>query len=207
MTRLQLSSTTRSDFSKSETKRIRREGGIPATIYGKNVEAKAVEVPAEKLYDILKVPGGRLSLIDMEIDGKVEEGHPVLIQDIQRDPVNRNILHVDFHRVSMNEPVHAVVPIVLTGEAPGTMLGGVLEQVITDLNVKALPGNIPTEVKADVSGLGLGDNIHVSDLKLPKGVELLHVDPESVVATVHIPAGQVAAEAAEVAEAEGEKSE
>lgn len=202
MTRLQLSSTTRTDFRKSETKRIRREGGIPATVYGKGVESKAVTIPADEFAQLLKTPGGRLSLIDLKIDGKAQKAHPVLIKEIQRDPITKQILHVDLHRVSMNEPVHASVPIVLVGEAPGTKQGGILEQFTPALEIRTLPDHIPTHIDVDVSHLELGESIHVSDIQLPDGIELLGPVPENVVATVRLPVVRVEAapEAEEAAE-------
>jgi large subunit ribosomal protein L25 len=205
MNRLQLSAQTRDDLRKSTTKRLRREGYIPATVYGKNEESKAIAVPADKLTQILKTPGGRLSLIDLEIDGKSANGRPVLIQEIQRHPITKQILHIDFHRVSLDEPVVATVPVVLVGEAPGTEQGGILEQFTHELHVRALPDRLPTHIDVDVSHLGLGDTLHVEDIKLPEGVELVDAKLDNVVATVRLPV--VHLEAAEVEEAETEEAE
>lgn len=206
MTRLELSSKTREDLRKSETKRIRREGGIPATVYGKGIESQTIMIESENLAQLLKTPGGRLSLIDLKIDGKGSKAHPVMIQTIQRDPISNQVLHVDFHRVSMNEPVHAQVPITLMGDAPGAKMGGILEQVTRELDVKALPDRIPTRIDVDISALELGESVHVSDVQLGEGVEVVGPTPETIIAVVRMPIvhiEEVAAPAGEEAAAEG----
>lgn len=187
MTNLQLSSKTRTDFRKSETKRLRREGEVPATVYGKGFDPHAVTVSADAVNDLLKAPGGRLSLIDLSVDGQESAGHPVMIQNMQIDAITKQIIHIDFHRVSMDEPVHATVPIVLVGDAPGIKQGGLLEQFTASLDIKALPDHIPTHIDVDVSGLELGQNIHVGDVKVTSDIEVLGPVADSVVATVRIP--------------------
>ena len=201
MSRLQLSSKTRTDLRKSETKKLRRNGAVPATVYGRGEESLAVAVQAEELVQILKSPGGRLSLIDLKVDGKGSKAHPAMIQEIQRDAVSKRILHIDFHRVSMDEPVHASVPIILMGDPPGTKLGGILEQFTSEFDIRALPDHIPTRIDVDVSHLELGQTIHVSDVQLPEGAELLGPVAENVVAMVRLPLVHVeeAAPAAEEA--------
>lgn len=203
MTRLRLLSTTRADLRKSATKKLRREGGIPATVYGRGEEPTSVAIEAEELARILRTPGGRLSLIDLKVDGKGSKAHPVLIQEIQRDPVTNRVLHVDFHRVRMDEHVHAAVPIILVGEAPGTREGGILEQFTRELDIRALPDHMPTHIDVDVSNLGLGKAIHVSEVQVPEDVEVLGPPSDNVVATVRLPIvhiEEVAPEAGEVAE-------
>lgn len=187
MTRLQLSSETRTDFRKSETKRFRREGKIPATVYSRGEESKSLAIAAEDLGKILKSPGGRLSLIDLKVDGKGSKAHPVMIQEMQRDPITKKILHVDFHRVSMDEPVNASVPIILIGEAHGLKEGGVMEHVTREIEVRALPDRIPTHIDVDVSGLGLGEGVHVSAVQVPEDVEILGPLPDTIVAAVRLP--------------------
>jgi len=185
--RLQLSSTTRTDFRKSETKKLRRDGGVPATVYGRGEESVSLAIQAEEFADLLKTPGGRLSLINLNVDGKGSKVHPVMIQEIQRDPITSKVLHVDFHRVRMDEPVHASVPVILLGEAPGTREGGILEQVTRELDVRALPDHIPTHIDVDVSHLEFGDNIIVRDVQVPEDVEVLGPLPDIVVASVRLP--------------------
>ena len=207
MTRLQLTSKLRTDFRKSDTKKLRRDGGIPATVYARGDESQSIAIPVDEMAHILKMPGGRLSLIDLKIDGKESKAHPVMIQEIQRDPVSKKILHIDFHRVSMDEPVHAHVPVVLMGDASGIKQGGVLEQFTREMDVKALPDRIPNRIEVDVSNLELGQNIHVGDVVLPKDVELLGPTPENVVATVRLPVVHIEEVAPEEELEEGEEAE
>ena len=185
--RLHLESKVRTDFRKSETKQLRREGGVPATVYGKGIEPVSLAVNALDMAGILKTEGGRLSLIDLKVDGKTQKAHPVMIQEIQRDPITYQILHIDFHRISMNEPVHASVPIVLRGEAPGIKQGGILEQMTRELEMKALPDHVPSHIDVDVSHLELGQHISVGDLIVPEDAEVLGPQPDIVVASVRLP--------------------
>ena len=185
--RLKLDSKVRTDFRKSETKKLRREGSVPATVYGKGIDPVSLAVNSLDMIGILKTEGGRLALIDLKVDGKTQKAHPVMIQEMQRDPISRNILHVDFHRVSMDVPVHASVPIVLRGDAPGLKSGGILEQFTRDLEVKALPDHIPSHIDVDVSHLELGNHVLVGELIVPEDIEVLGPQPDIVVASVRLP--------------------
>ncbi|MBP6964042.1 MAG: 50S ribosomal protein L25, partial [Armatimonadetes bacterium] len=167
--RLSLQAETRKDFRKSYTKKLRNDGKIPATLYGKGVQSKSIELSLEDMVQLLKTPGGRLALIDLKVDGKLEKGHPAMIQDIQREPVGKKIRHVDFHRISMDEPVQASIPISIIGIAPGIAAGGVTEQPVSEVTVKALPDKIPSHIDVDISHLELGDAVHVGDLQIPEG--------------------------------------
>ena len=187
MARLDLSAQSRKELSKSYTKKLRREGKVPATLYGRGIDSKSIELSGDDLARLLKIPGGRLSLIDLKVDGKSAKAYPVMIQTIQRDPISKKPIHVDFHRVSLDEPVHASVPVVLVGEAPGLKEGGILEQFTRELEVRALPDHIPSHIDVDVSGLELGQAIHVGEVAVPEGVEVIGPVPDNVVATVRMP--------------------
>lgn len=201
--RLELKAEKREDFRKSYTKKLRNEGKVPATLYGKGIESRALQVELDDMVQLLKTPGGRLALIDLKIGGKSEKGHPAMIQDIQREPIGKKIRHVDFHRISMNEPVTATVPITLVGTAPGQAEGGIVEQPLSDLHIKALPDKIPSHVDVDISGLGLGQTLHVSDVQAPEGAEIVGPPADNVVVTVRLPHVRVEA-APETEEVEGE---
>jgi len=199
--RLSLQAETRKDFRKSYTKKLRNDGKIPATLYGKGVQSKSIELSLEDMVQLLKTPGGRLALIDLKVDGKLEKGHPAMIQDIQREPVGKKIRHVDFHRISMDEPVQASIPISIIGIAPGIAAGGVTEQPVSEVTVKALPDKIPSHIDVDISHLELGDAVHVGDLQIPEGVEILAPPAESMIVSVKLPHVRVE-EVAPVEEAE-----
>jgi large subunit ribosomal protein L25 len=205
MARLELTSKTRTDFKKSDTKQLRRAGNIPATVYGKGIEPISLEIPAEDFAVVLRSPGARLSLIDLKIDGRGEAAHPVMIQALQMDPITKKAVHVDFHRVQMDVEVHASVPINLVGTPVGLVEGGLLEQFTPSLDIKALPDHMPRYIDVDVSHLKVGDTIHVSDVQVPADVEVLGPVPENLVATVRLPAAaHAAAESAVEAATEAE---
>lgn len=201
--RLSLQAETRKDFSKSYTKKLRNSGKIPATLYGKGIESKALQLDLADMAALLKTPGGRLSLIDLKVDGKAEKAHPVMIQAIQRELIGKKIQHVDFHRISMDEPVSASVPVTLVGEAAGQTQGGVVEQPVSELHIKSLPDKIPTHIDIDISGLNVGDTVHVSDVVVPEGVEITAPPAETAVVMVRMPHVRVEA-APETEEVEGQ---
>lgn len=199
MSRLQLTSNVRTDFRKSETKRLRREGFIPATLYGKGEESISLAIPAEAFGEILKTRGGRLSIIDLAVEG-AKKPSTVMIQVVQRNPITKGVVHIDLHQVKMDEPVHARVPVQLIGDAPGVKLGGILEHVTREIEVKALPDQVPSHIDVDVSKLELGESLHVSDLVLTEGIELIHT-ADAVVAMVRQPIVRTTEEAGTAAEA------
>ncbi len=201
--RLALQAETRKDFRKSYTKKLRNDGKIPATVYGKGLESKSLQLELEAMVQLLKTPGGRLALIDLKVDGKTEKAHPVMIQTIQREPIGKKIRHVDFHRISMDVAVTALVPVTLVGTAAGIIEGGVVEQPTSDLHVKALPDRIPTHIDVDISHLGVGDSVHVKDIQLGEGIEIIAAEDNVVVQCrmPHVRAEEAAPEVEEVAEA------
>ncbi|HEV3000163.1 MAG TPA: 50S ribosomal protein L25 [Solirubrobacteraceae bacterium] len=184
-------------------RRLRRAGRVPAVIYGGDVEAAAVSVDARELRHALHAAG---AVIELSLDGETTNA---VLQDAQSDPVRGDLLHVDFLRVRMDVAIHATVALELTGaeDAPGTTDGGVLEQQLRELNIEALPGDIPESVTHDVSGLELNGTVHVSDLSAPSGITILD-DPELVVASLTLPRLEVEepeeGETAVVGEGEGE---
>ncbi len=202
----------RQGTGKSVARKIRREGNVPAIVYGLGADAKPVAVPGRELQHILHGPGGVNTLINLDVTGTSEL---VLVRQIQRHPVRHNLLHVDLIRVSRDVAIAAEVPIHLMGEPEGVRDGGLLEQLIFTLSVEAKPADIPQNIQLDVSALTIGDHLSVSDLVLPPGVTTTQ-EPEEQVAHVSQPRGlalpeeeeaAAAAEAAEAAEdAEGEAS-
>lgn len=201
MRRLKLSSTERTDLKKSATNKIRYSGALPATVYGKGI-SKSLAVKFSDFDEILRTPGGRLSLIDLTIDGGMKEALPVMIQAIQKNPVTGKIVHIDFHRVDLKEAVHASVPLTIIGEAPGVKLSGILETPLSFVEVKALPDAIPSHINIDISHLDLGDKILVSEIVVPEGVEIIGPSPETLAVAIHMP--YIRAEEGEAEKAEAE---
>jgi large subunit ribosomal protein L25 len=166
--------------------RIRREGLLPATVYGLQTDTLSVTVSARELDHALHSASGANTLITLKMDG--QDDALALARQIQRHPTRNELVHVDFVRVRRDVAVAAEIPLNLEGEPPGAKEGGVLEQLFFTVTVEALPGNIPTEIVVDVSHLALGDQLHVADLPIPAGVTVQH-EPDELVVQVSIPRG------------------
>jgi large subunit ribosomal protein L25 len=191
---------------KSAARKIRREGKVPAIVYGLGTDPEPVAVPGREFEHILHGAGGMNTLISLDLSGKQEL---VLARQLVRHPVRHNLIHVDFIRVSRDVAVAAEVPIHLIGEPQGVKDGGIVEQTNFTLSIEAKPTELPTGIEADVSHLGIGDQLLVGDLKLPPGVVTTQ-EPGELVAQVTQPRGMELpeeAEAAEGEEAEGEGGE
>jgi large subunit ribosomal protein L25 len=191
---------------KSAARKIRREGKIPAIVYGLGTDPQPVAVPGREFEHILHGPGGMNTLISLDMAGHQDL---VLARQLVRHPVRRSLVHVDFIRVSRDVAVTAEVPIHLTGEARGVREGGMLEQDTFTLSIEAKPGDLPNSIDADVSALSIGDQLTVADLKLPPGVVSTQ-EPGDLVAHVSTPIVVDLGEAPEGEEgeaAEGEEGE
>jgi len=159
-----------------------REGGfVPAELYGRGKENEHLAVKVDDFKNIFRLAGEN-TVVDLEVDGKKT---PVLIYDVDRDPLSEDFRNIDFYRVDMSKKVTANIPIVFEGEAPAVKeKNGILVNVLHEIEVEALPNDLPHEIKIDLSVLDeVGKNIHVSDIKLAEGVEIKS-ELEAVVATV-----------------------
>ena len=190
------------------SKRLRGEGKVPATVYGLGGDSVSVSVDWRELRHALTTDAGMNALINLEIDDHATE--LTIVKEMQRHPIKRNVLHIDFLRVSRDVAIEVEVPIVLEGEAEQvTREGGLVEQALFHLTVRAKPGSIPNELTLAISGLTIGESLRVSDLSLPGGVET-DVDAEEAVVigqapqAVELPEDLEAAEAEEGVAAEGE---
>jgi large subunit ribosomal protein L25 len=190
--------------------RLRAEGKVPGVVYGLGKDPVAVAVGWRDLRQALTGEAGLNALIDLQVDGDTEL---VMVKDLQRHPVRRDVLHVDFLRVSRDQELTVEVPIVLLGEATEVLRAdGVVDQSMHALTVSAKPQDIPNELTLDVSGLALGDTLRVSDLDLPAGVTT-HVDPDDPVvstsagAVVEVEPAEATEEGAEEQAAAGGEGE
>jgi large subunit ribosomal protein L25 len=184
------------------SKRLRAEGKVPGTVYGLGSDAVSVSVDWRELRLALTTDAGMNALINLDIDGHGTE--LTIVKEMQRHPIKRNVLHVDFLRVSRDVAIEVEVPIALEGEAEQVLRdGGIVEQALHSLTVRAKPGSIPNELTIDVSALAIGDTLRVADLTLPSGVET-DVDPEEAVVIGQAPQ---AVELPEEEAAEGEEAE
>jgi large subunit ribosomal protein L25 len=165
-------------------RRLRRAGKVPGVIYGgEGGEPQLFAVDSRILRNTLARSG---AILEVSVDGG--DANPVLVKDVQRHPVRGEAVHVDLLRVRMDVAIHTTVTLDLTGgdEAPGVVEGGVLSQETRELNIEALPGDIPEAIHHDVSSLNINDTVTVGEITAPSGVTILD-DPESVVASVTPP--------------------
>lgn len=179
--------------------RLRREGRIPAVLYGRKQEVLHLTVSGE---DLLKILRQDTQIVELQVGEGKEAAQ---IKEVQYDAMGDSLLHVDFARISLTEEVEVNVSITHRGTAPGVVAGGTLDQALRELPVKCLPGNVPTVIVVDISGLQLEDSLRIADLVLPEGVRA-DEDPELVVFHVATPREEEEEEAAEVA-AEGAPAE
>ena len=155
-------------------KPLRLGGRIPAVIYGTGQEPQSLEVDLKELDSVLQHHVSETLLVDLNVDSDARPQRLALVQDVQHHPLSRNVLHVDFHEVSPDEPVVVSVPVESIGEAAGVKTGGgVLEHVLYKVKIKALPKDLPEALVVDVSALETGRAIHVGELQPPAGVEVL----------------------------------
>ena len=172
--------------------RLRREGLVPAVVYGHGADPKSVSVVRRELRAALSTEAGSNALLDLQVEG---EAVLALVKEMQRDAVRNEVTHVDFIRVSRDEAVVVEVPIHFEGEASEvTSGGGTLDQQLFNLTVTAKPGDIPSAITVDVSGMSIGDSVRVGDLSLPRGVTT-DVDPEEAVAVAQVSQAAQEAEA------------
>lgn len=170
---------------KEKAKKIRKERKIPAVLYGPKIKNLNLEIDEKEFEKILKETG-EISLINLKVQdqkGK-KKNYLVLIHDFQKDPLNDKIIHVDFFQPSLKEKIDSKVPINFEGEAPAVKLGGTFVKIISEIEVRATPENLPKEIKVNISKLkSFEDAIFVSDLNFPKGVEVLR-EKNDVIARV-----------------------
>jgi large subunit ribosomal protein L25 len=205
---VKLKAIVREPGRQSALTELRGGGMIPATYYGKKIDPMSISVNEEELREALHTDAGSNVLIELMVqtpDGvevpELKGQQVTIIKELQRNPIRGDILHVDFVKVSMTEEITAAVPIILTGEAPGVKLGGVLQHSIREVNVKSLPANLPDSLAIDVGPLEIGDSLHVSDLPVTEGVEIMD-DLEEILVSVVPPA-----KVEEVVTVEGEEIE
>lgn len=190
----------RNEQGSGASRRLRNAGQTPGIIYGGDAAPVMIALDHNALYHALKKEAFHSSILDMEIEGKVEK---VLLRDFQTHAFKQLVLHADFQRVDQNQKIHVKVPLhFINAEAsPAVKLGGaVISHVMNELDVTCLPGDLPEFVEVDLSTVEAGASVHLSDIKLPKGVSA-HGQDNPTLATASVPAGQVSADDAASADA------
>ena len=184
MQQAKLEAQSRDAFGKQRARTLRREGKVPAVLYGRSQDTLAIQLNARIFKQFLRTYSENV-IINLEIgDGNTET---VIIKEIQRDPVEKHqLVHADFIRISLDEPVTSPVPVVLVGNPEGVEEGGVLESPLRQVTLHCLPMQLPTEITVEVSQLVIGDAIHVGDLDFSDDIEVID-EPERIVAMVSQP--------------------
>lgn len=179
---IELSAKTRKDFGK-KTKSIKNAGQIPAVAYGRGLKNVLIQVDEKEFKKVFKA-AGESSLIELAIEGEKAK-KPVLVHEMQKDPVSGRIIHIDFFQPSLTEKVEVAIPLVFEGVAPAEKdLGGTLVKNMSEIEVKALPQNLPHEIKVNIGALRtFEDHILVKDLQISKDIEILK-KPEDIIAAV-----------------------
>jgi len=203
MEAIELQASPRTVLGK-KVRHLRRQGIIPANLFGHNLASQSLQVE-EKAFQRAFAQAGMNTLVSLKMEG-VAEPKMVLIRGLQRNPLNRDLLHVDFYQVAMMEKLTAQVPLVFVGEAPGVAAGGILLHNIDEVEIECLPGDLVRQIDVDISGLQeIDDAIHVKDLKISAAIKILR-DPDEVVVKILPPAKEEVEEVvAEVAPAEVEE--
>lgn len=168
----ELIAAKREQLGTSASRRLRHAGKLPAVVYGANTEAVSVVLEHNPIYYALKEEGFHTGILNLVIDG---EKQAVLLRDYQMHPYKQLVLHMDFQRVDLNEKMHVKVPLHFVGADASEAVklqGAKISHVLTEVDVRALPAQLPSFIEVDLSAIQAGQTIHLSDLKLPEGVEI-----------------------------------
>ena len=186
--RIRLEVRDREGRGSADSRRLRRDGMIPGVLYGRGKPPHPICVPERELRRVLTGSHGLHAILDVVLDGD-GSARASILKDYQQDPLRGRITHVDLQEVRLDQPIQAQVVVELVGaeDAPGIREGGVLSQVNREVNVEALPMEVPDRLELDVSGLAIGDTLRVADLRAPEGVTLLDDPEETVLATLTLP--------------------
>jgi len=204
----QLKARIRNTTGKGAARTLRRQGMMPAVLYGSDIQNVPLAVSA---YDI-EYLFTRINYAQALLNLTVENGQPyektVMVKEVQADPLTQKYLHVDFYEVKMDRKITTTVPVVTTGVAKGVAEGGILQIIRRELDVTCLPGDIPQQLKIDISDLGIGDSIHIADIRPEGNIEIPFETNFTVVAVVSPKIVKEEAEAVEEEAAEeGEEKE
>jgi len=198
----ELNATVRQDVGKGASRRLRRSDFVPAIIYGGNDVPTNLTLAHNDMLKLLRHESAYSHILTVNVSGQKQQ---VLLKALQRHPVKPRIVHVDFLRVNANEKIHVNVPLHFLGEeqAPGVKIeNGVVSHLMIDVEISCLPANLPEFIEVDISSLSLGQSIHLSELKLPKGVEIVALahhglEHDATVVTISATRATTAADAAE----------
>src|SRR5438034_11572582 len=174
MKSLSLKAFPRALAKRSRVRKLRAGGRVPAVIYGRQTQPQNLEVGMKAIEDLIHQSVSETILVDLAVEGEATGQRLALVQEVQHHPLSGKVLHVDFHQVAENEKVTVTVPVETTGEAAGVKTGGgVLEHVLFKIKIRALPRELPEVITVDVTPLEIGQSIHLGEIPLPAGVEVV----------------------------------
>jgi large subunit ribosomal protein L25 len=202
--RVKLEVAQRESRGSADSRRLRKEGLIPGVLYGRGKSPHPFCVSERELRRVLTGPSGLHAILDVVLDGQ-KTTHASILKDYQQDVITGRIAHIDLQEVRLDQPIQAQVVIELVGESQGTKEGGVLSQVSREINVEALPLEIPERIEVDVSAMNIGDTLRLADVAQQDGVKFLDDPEETVLATVTVPTQIIEPEPEEEELEEGEE--
>jgi len=175
---MKLKSTFRNDTGTSRSKKIRKEGSIPAVLYGKDIDVKNIQIDTKEFKEILRSEG-RNAIVDIELDG---ESYFAMLKDVQTNPISNNIIHLEFYNIDRSQKVEVTIPIRLVGKEISKIEGAVVHQ-LDEVEIRCPSTKIPRQIELDISELVLGHSLHVSDLEDIEDIEILN-DPDEMIVSV-----------------------
>lgn len=214
---LELNAVTRTDTGKGQARTLRREGRLPAVLYGPNTDPVMLSIDLSELEDITKGGSAGQAILSISVKGE-KKPRTAMIKDLQISPLSRDYLHIDFYEVDMQKKINVMVPVTTTGKCIGIEMGGMIQLIRRELEVLCLPGEIPEYIEIDITELNIGDSVHVEDVQLEGDIEIPH-DVDFTILTIlsgkmkeeeveeeELEEGEEGVEEGEEAEAEGEET-
>lgn len=192
---------SKEEIGKQGVKRVRSAGFIPAIVYGAGKKPQAIKLDRKELHKI-DIHHENV-VVNLLSEGRKQIA---LIKEVQRHPVNNEVLHIDFEYISLREKIRLKVPVVARGESPGVKAGGILEHLLWEVEIECFPANVPEQIDVDVSNLNIGDLIYVKDLRAPEGVKIVE-EPEQIVLSIEPPKEEEIEVKEELGEKEKEEPE
>lgn len=204
MEKILVKADIRAEIGKGSARGLRREGVLPAVMYGEG-KSTLLKLDSKEIQKLIYTGAGEHALITLELnegDSRTSE-HPVLIKEYQKEPLTDELLHVDFLEVSLKKKIKVTIPLVITKEPAGIKMGGIMQHRVREIEVECLPTQIPDKVEIDAGHVEIGHSMHVSDIPLLEGVKII-TDPSEVILSVTAPKEEVVAAPVEAEIAEPE---
>lgn len=177
---LELKASERSIKGKQNARKIRNEGNLPAVVYGMGSEPMPLTINAREFYNMTHAHAGANLIIKLNLDG-AKTAPTVILKEVQKNPVRDNVLHVDFHRIKLDQLIHAAVSINVVGDSVGIREGGVLNVMLRELTVEALPTDIPEVIDIDITTVGINESVKVGDIPVSDKFSILTSEDETIV--------------------------